>query len=334
MGVNYGRAVGGAAVAALKLTPAGQAYSAVKGIVSAPGKLIGSIFGGGPPAWKLSQTLKDYERARDAAKMGDAAALERLAQIAGLRRPDYPGTKYSVIRDRATTAYNNIGAQWGASTGRVSAASRSLVPLSTRSVSRAQPAPKPKRPCKYGARVDGYCPKKPPSASRQTTVRRSARPCKYGPRDADGYCPKKNSLGSTAVRRRAETAVSRAVERAVVAGARKISPSTYAKLGATAASVGRFAAKASLVGLAGLAAYWVTKQVQRIRFKTYDDLRYEVAQAYRRSRQAIAEAEGRGLTPAEGAQLSQWFKARTATIDDMERRGENIRDVYHLTFGD
>jgi len=333
MGVNVGRAAGNAAVAALKLTPAGQAYTAVKGIVSAPGKLLGSIFGGGPPAWARSQTLKDYERARDAAKQGDSAALEQLARIAGLRRPDYPGTKYAVIRDRALTAYTNIGARWGDSIGPAGAASSSLVPASRRSVSRAPAAPKPPRPCKYGARVEGYCPKKPPSASRATSGR-SKPPCKYGPRDADGYCPKKNSLGSTAVRRRAETAVSRGVERAVVAGVRKVSPQTYAKLGATAASVGRFAAKASLVGLAGLAAYWLTTQAMKFRFKSYDDFRFEAANAYRRSRQAISEAEGRGLTPAEGAQLSRWFKERMARIDDNEARGVPLKRLYNLTFGD
>lgn len=47
-----------------------------------------------------------------------------------------------------------------------------------------------KRPCKYGARVNGLCPKKP-KATRSSGSSRSKPPCKYGPRGADGYCPKK-----------------------------------------------------------------------------------------------------------------------------------------------
>lgn len=60
-----------------------------------------------------------------------------------------------------------------------------------------KPRASSKRPCKYGPRVDGLCPKKPragsssrTSAARSTPSRKKP-PCKYGPRDADGYCPKK-----------------------------------------------------------------------------------------------------------------------------------------------
>ena len=50
-----------------------------------------------------------------------------------------------------------------------------------------------KRPCKYGARVDGKCPKKPKAASSGASARSggpSKRPCKYGARTPDGKCPK------------------------------------------------------------------------------------------------------------------------------------------------
>lgn len=60
-----------------------------------------------------------------------------------------------------------------------------------------KPRASSKRPCKYGPRVDGLCPKKPragsssrTSAGRSPSSRKKA-PCKYGPRDADGRCPKK-----------------------------------------------------------------------------------------------------------------------------------------------
>lgn len=51
-------------------------------------------------------------------------------------------------------------------------------------------APAKKRPCKYGARVNGLCPKKPKAPPKPK------KPCKYGPRDADGYCPKKPREGA------------------------------------------------------------------------------------------------------------------------------------------
>jgi hypothetical protein len=58
-----------------------------------------------------------------------------------------------------------------------------------------------KRPCKYGARVDGKCPKKPKSGSAGASAPSGARskpPCKYGPRTADGKCPKKPRAAKTA----------------------------------------------------------------------------------------------------------------------------------------
>lgn len=52
-----------------------------------------------------------------------------------------------------------------------------------------------KRPCKYGPRVEGLCPKKPKSSAAKASSSGSASkkkaPCKYGPRTADGLCPKK-----------------------------------------------------------------------------------------------------------------------------------------------
>lgn len=62
------------------------------------------------------------------------------------------------------------------------------------------PSTTAKRPCKYGARIDGKCPPKPrlsaSTSTRSTTPSRSSTkapkpPCKYGPRTASGLCPKK-----------------------------------------------------------------------------------------------------------------------------------------------
>ena len=62
-----------------------------------------------------------------------------------------------------------------------------------------------KRPCKYGARVDGKCPKKPKAASGTASARSGApskRPCKYGARTPDGKCPKapKKAKAATTVK--------------------------------------------------------------------------------------------------------------------------------------
>jgi len=93
-------------------------------------------------------------------------------------------------------------------------------------------------------------------------------------------------------------------------------------------------AKASLVGLAGLAAYYLTSKLQKLRYKTYDELRYEAANAYRQARQQVAAEQGRGLTPAESAQLSQYFKARMSLLDAHEAAGHRVSGLVNLTFED
>lgn len=138
MGVSVARAAGNAAVSVLKASPAGQAYSAAKGIISAPGKLLGSIFGGGPPAWKRSQTYRDYQHFRDLAKAGDKAAWQRLGRMMS-------GTKYPEIRALAANVYRNQGEAhgWAGSGGLVrTVAVNRRAPASRASASRARPAAK------------------------------------------------------------------------------------------------------------------------------------------------------------------------------------------------
>jgi len=325
MGFNYRGAATQAGIAVLKASPVGQAYSAAKGIISAPAKLLGSIFGGGPPAWKRSQTFKNYESARDLARGGDREALEYLAQMAGLR-PGFPATKYSVLRDRARAAYYNFG---GNGTWEDTGGSARTVGLLNRPVIRSTAATRAPHVCKYGPRDEqGRCPKKPPlgrQSRRASAGGATSRPCKYGERDADGRCPPRSSRYGSAAARRAQSRAERAVTSAITRGARRLAtPANSAALASAGGAALRFAAKASLVGAAGFAAYWLTTQAMKLRYRTYQDLRNETADLYRLARRETAQREGRGLTPAESASLSQWFKSKTAEINANERAGRPI----------
>lgn len=72
-----------------------------------------------------------------------------------------------------------------------------------------------KRPCKYGPRVDGLCPKKPKATkAAKPASSRSKPPCKYGPRGADGYCPKKPKAAAKAPTVKQLTSVSGASRQA------------------------------------------------------------------------------------------------------------------------
>lgn len=88
--------------------------------------------------------------------------------------------------------------------------------------------------------------------------------------------------------------------------------------------------KASLVGLAGIAAYAVTSKLLTLRFKTYSDLRLDLANQYRRQRAAV----GRPLTAPEAASYAAWYKQKVAEIDDAERSGRSVSGVQNLIFGD
>jgi hypothetical protein len=88
--------------------------------------------------------------------------------------------------------------------------------------------------------------------------------------------------------------------------------------------------KVSLVGLAGIAAYKVTEKLQKLRFKTYADLRYDLANQYRHARQNV----GRLLTAPEAASYAAWYKQKLAEIDQAERSGRSITGISNLIFGD
>lgn len=152
----------------------------------------------------------------------------------------------------------------------------------------------------------GFCPKKP-KAVRSSTASPSggsaprqlkAKPdCKYGPRvnaitgelDPQGVCPKKPpatvaSGVATRAQRRLETAAGTAAANVAKTVIKTIGPG----------NVVRAIAKASLVGLAGLAAYKLTSKLLTLKAKTWQDLRNEISAAFARAKtEAIKE---RGLT--------------------------------------
>lgn len=93
-------------------------------------------------------------------------------------------------------------------------------------------------------------------------------------------------------------------------------------------------AKASVVGLAGFAAYWLTSKLRTLRYRTYAELRYEAANWYRRARAAAAEKAGRPLTGAELQQFKQWYDARIGRINASEAAGQPVSGAANLIFGD
>lgn len=177
-----------------------------------------------------------------------------------------------------------------------------------------------------------------------TTSRRKGkatpRPCKYGPRGADGYCPKKETgyaqagrgrTGRAPKESRAHRIARTKAEKAVEAGILKAGKAGVAALGGGYAAAGLLAQGALLLG-AGVAAYYITSKLMQLHYRTYDDLRYEAANAYRESRRAAQESLGRPLNAEELRQLALWFKQRKAYLDALEANGTPLSDVSSLTF--
>lgn len=305
---------------AIKNSPAGQAWASAKGLLGS----VTSAFGKKPPDRNASLRLRKIFRQ---AKQGDPNAIAALNLMATRQ-----GSKFKNINRKAVKYANLVaGGQppmragttqtygveaWVDSGGPAPTAGRIRQAVTRRGSASA--APRAQRPCAYGPRgADGYCPKR---TSTRSLTSAGGRPCKYGAR-IDGRCPPKPRKST--YQTRAERVVSSAVSR----GARKVTP------GMVGTAVG-FIAKTALVGAAGYAAYWLTSKLQKLRYKTYDDLRYDAANWYREARRAAALDAGRGLTPAESAQLSQWFKAKMRLLDNYEASGQRVSGVANLTFRD
>jgi len=113
---------------------------------------------------------------------------------------------------------------------------------------------------------------------------------------------------------KAGTRASGKVGRKVAAAATALA----ARYGMTVAGV---AARATLLGAAGFAAYWITRKLQTVRWTTYDDLQYDLANRVRHARQAAAAEYGRPLTPEEIKAIDTWYRATRSRIQEMQARG-------------
>lgn len=82
-------------------------------------------------------------------------------------------------------------------------------------------------------------------------------------------------------------------------------------------------AKASLVGAAGLAAYYLTTQLMRLRFKTWQDVKNGIAVEIARAKTKAREERGGPLTTAETDSFNQYFKSRMALVDQLIAAGES-----------
>lgn len=278
-----------------------------------------SLLGKAPPDRNASKRLRKTFRQ---AKAGDPLALARLQQMAVNQ-----GSKFKNINAKARKYYGMVSDFKGGNQGWVDHSggnAQSVDWNSQATQSQTSPAPRAQRPCKYGPRVEGYCPPKPSSGSAsQMPLSRGSRstnkrPCKYGPRDEYGYCPSKSSTGMLSGRR---NPISRRAESAAVSAGGKVAVKY-------AAPVLAFAAKAGLVLAAGAAAYWITSQLMRFRFKTIGDARDALADTYRHARQEYAAKYGRNMSPPELAELSAWFKSKDA---ELRAQGPNDRKIYNLT---
>lgn len=315
--------------------------SAAKGLAKSAG--LGFLFGKDHRAESL-KSLRKAIRSGDVATVMRKASQSKYKRVQGIAQAALAGAGGF---DQSKAAYQaaNVArkaATWGASAGTAAVAGLfsqpGRQPVSLPATS-APSAPRALRPCAYGPRgTDGYCPPKPTrsQSTRATSEPRPSRPCAYGPRGADGLCPKRpRSAGAVAVNStaysRGVAAAQRELESSARAGATRAVKAGVSAAGG-AAAVGGFILKASLVGAAGVAAYWLTSQLMKARFKTWAELHNEVANQYRAARQNAAAAAGRGLTPEENSQFSQWYKQKASELRQREAAGESLRSAANLTF--
>lgn len=157
------------------------------------------------------------------------------------------------------------------------------------------------------------------------------RDCKYGAR-VNGYCPKKSAAPKAPKQSKAARAAQRRLETAAWNVATSGFKAAVKAAGGPAAAAG-FIARSGLVLGAGVAAYYIASKLRTLRYKTYAELRADAADWYRWARQG-RDGEGKNLSPSELAQLSQWYKAKIALLNQHEAAGTKVSGVTNLVFGD
>jgi len=174
--------------------------------------------------------------------------------------------------------------------------------------SRVRKAAKPKKPCKYGERVAGRCPKK--AKTLRAALNRDVR--KGSTRATKGY-----------LERESEKVVSRAAHKGLEVGATRAAAKYAAaksagKLGASVATLG--AGTLGYVALAGIASFAITTALLNYlndRKVAKQDKAFELGQAYRKARLEAESQNGRALTKEQQKILADEFKKNLKEHTDL-----------------
>lgn len=320
--------------------------------------------------WVLRQKALGYSLADITAKIkgtedgGTGGAAARRGTLANL--DGSPNTS----EEEWQSSSHGTAASAGASSGeKPPPATSSSAPVAPpRSQPRQPAAP---RPCAYGPRVDGFCPKKPKAApvsgTGSGTSRPAAakRPCAYGPRDpVTNLCPKKQSSAQYLAGKpkppctygprvnglcpkkpkanKALTAAQKRAETAVATGITKGAQYVYKNFGPLGTLT--LISQAALVGAAGVGAYFLTKKLATLRPKNWQDARYELSKATLAARKAMRESRpdldwnDPKTNAAEMKPFDDYFKQRLDIINKSEAMGvephlEFIFDDDNPTYG-
>lgn len=129
----------------------------------------------------------------------------------------------------------------------------------------------------------------------------------------------------------------RRAENAVVGGLTKAGKAAVSAAGGIIPAATMLAGYAA-VGAAGYLAYRITAKLLTLRYKSWDELLYDVANEYRHQRQQLAgltqDQEGRPLTKEELDSAALWYKGATARLKALRANGTPLSDVSSVIFSE
>ena len=90
--------------------------------------------------------------------------------------------------------------------------------------------------------------------------------------------------------------------------------------------------QAGILAAAGLAAYWATSQLMKIRYRTVDELTSAISMDYVRARREWEAREGRPMTQPEAKALYEWYGRKIGKIQAYyAQTGSVPREFVNLT---
>jgi len=173
---------------------------------------------------------------------------------------------------------------------------------------------KGKKPCKYGERVDGYCPPRPSDDGGGRGASGSGSGFGLSPTLGFGGGSRKRTPARSS---RAATAARTALKNIAGKAGSKLGPAAARGLGKLAAPAALTGSTIGLALAAGLASYAATTKILNTikdRKERKAQAAFNAAQAYRLARERAVSKLGRSLTALEHGELSRAFKAELATI--------------------